>query len=313
MADTPHATRTREALQQNFPGRLKISSNVGVCRKIKHSESYSQHSWGNALDIYGTAEHLARAHSFLLANRDALSINTLCYNGEGGCTTDHKDHIHADFWPKGLNVPPCAGGQSTYQAKDGTITGEAPAKNPRGASRLVRPTAVDADGIPIDGSAYYSGGSGDLHLAATSGAEPLRMFPSELRQIGCQQAFEFAKNVIAHERALTPDQRRALKDRLADCADRPGFVQGLDSLIFNPDDFADITGAAIAGATPLDEIVGFLGKLTDPNVWLRLAAGVAGVVVATVGLAALAKSQGVSTPAALKAVPGVGLLAGGKK
>lgn len=72
---------------------------------------YSQHAWNNALDIYGDQRFpledqqamLDPVYDFLLANKDQLGIRTLIWR-DGGA---HENHIHADFWPHGHNIPEC--------------------------------------------------------------------------------------------------------------------------------------------------------------------------------------------------------------
>lgn len=100
---------------------LAFGGTTGPCRYIgggecgtKPGTTYSQHSWGNALDIYPSRSGLPFAevkawldpvHDFLEANQTSLGIKVLLWQ-----VADHYNHIHADFWPSGINVPACCAG-----------------------------------------------------------------------------------------------------------------------------------------------------------------------------------------------------------
>lgn len=95
------------------PGITNISGQTDY-RNIAGTDKPSEHTWGNALDIYGSTEALTRVAKYLSVSRmgsNPLKISTLCYDPGVGrkydhCTTKHTDHIHVDFGPKcGGNVP----------------------------------------------------------------------------------------------------------------------------------------------------------------------------------------------------------------
>lgn len=110
MATAP-ARRVSFLVQREFPD-ARVDSNV-VCRTIAGTTSWSQHAWGNALDIFGPPDALERIYRGLAADRARYDVRTLCYRGRGGCTTPHDDHVHVDFNPKGTGTPPCAGGSDS--------------------------------------------------------------------------------------------------------------------------------------------------------------------------------------------------------
>ncbi len=110
MSNTAAAIKAQAQIEMAYPGKFRFSSNDGVCRKIKHSEDYSQHSWGNALDIWGKGSDLESLYWYLRSgsSREILKTRTVCYNHKGGCTTSHESHLHVDFNPKQTGIPPCA-------------------------------------------------------------------------------------------------------------------------------------------------------------------------------------------------------------
>lgn len=101
---------------------------VGVtnCRPIAGSQTYSQHSWSNALDIHftssvsvpATGEALAAGTRMVdkLLQRFGDDIFELIWQASG-----HWEHIHVSTWPKGWLTPPCAGGVQRIKYEDGTV------------------------------------------------------------------------------------------------------------------------------------------------------------------------------------------------
>lgn len=96
------------------------------CRKIAGTLVWSQHSWpgGNARDIFGpdklpsssSQALLDVVAAYLKANRGLFGIRTILWR-----MPDHYNHVHADMWPTGYGIPPCAGGRERYQYSDGRI------------------------------------------------------------------------------------------------------------------------------------------------------------------------------------------------
>ena len=73
------------------------------CRKISGSSSWSQHSWGNAVDIgvpslaYGDqVRNYLKRHPRFNIEHDLWRV------------PDHFDHHHIDFSPNHSGKPPCA-------------------------------------------------------------------------------------------------------------------------------------------------------------------------------------------------------------
>jgi hypothetical protein len=101
---------------------------IGVtnCRKIAGSQTYSQHSWSNAMDIHFTPSFSIPATGEALAAgtrmRDKIRVQFEEYvNSILWQTTDHWDHIHVDLWPKGHLTPPCAGGLQRIKFENGSV------------------------------------------------------------------------------------------------------------------------------------------------------------------------------------------------
>ena len=105
------------------------------CRKIGSSSTWSQHSWGNALDItnvnYGYSTdpqnqaYLDTVVDFLRVNEENLSLRMILWRGKsvftGSKVSGHQDHVHVDMYPKGYSTPPCGGGSSRYQYENGRV------------------------------------------------------------------------------------------------------------------------------------------------------------------------------------------------
>lgn len=112
----------KDVLQEAFPDLYFGHYN---CKKWP-SGNYSQHSWPNAGDLtnkkYGYSIHpdnqayLDRVYQYLKDNEDNLSIRLILWR-----VKDHFNHIHIDFWPEGVQYPPCAGGTLRYRYESGRI------------------------------------------------------------------------------------------------------------------------------------------------------------------------------------------------
>lgn len=105
---TKAAVHARNHLDERFD----LDFGVYNRRPIAGTTTWSQHSWGNALDIvqagrgYGDSTpahqlYLDEVFAFLYEHKFELSIRTLLWRKKG-----HWDHCHADFWAKGSGVPP---------------------------------------------------------------------------------------------------------------------------------------------------------------------------------------------------------------
>jgi hypothetical protein len=96
------------------------------CRKIARTETWSQHSWPNARDLYHVhygystdprhQEYLDEVYAFLVTHKRDLSIRTIIWRKK-----DHFNHIHIDGYPRGYGTPSCAGGTYRMQYSTGEI------------------------------------------------------------------------------------------------------------------------------------------------------------------------------------------------
>ena len=133
---------------------------VGVynCRKIANSQTYSQHSWSNANDIYTEDKDLQDTIAADLEDKfgdQIRNILTWRYNAA------HWNHVHVDMWPKGYLTPPCAGGSLRVKHKDGSI-----------------------------GSVFTSNiGDDEMSILTNAEQEELRQFLQELDSVGSNVSF----------------------------------------------------------------------------------------------------------------------------
>lgn len=108
MVDTVKASIVR-AVADQWPGITKIGGQRAP-GDIAKSSRESEHTYGNALDIFGTFEAMGSLAEYLDDNRGRFDIATLCYDPGPGrkydrCTTKHTDHIHVSFSPKCYDLP----------------------------------------------------------------------------------------------------------------------------------------------------------------------------------------------------------------
>lgn len=75
---------------------------IFACRKIAGTDVWSQHAWGNAVDIFVPSLAYGDAVSRWLRRRRFNVAHHLWR------TTGHYDHIHLDFRPNRRGRPPCA-------------------------------------------------------------------------------------------------------------------------------------------------------------------------------------------------------------
>ncbi len=99
--------------------KRNYSLQIGVynCRRISGSQTYSQHSWSNAIDIYTANKGFQDRMAAELKKEFGPHIRNILtwrYNAA------HWNHIHVSMWPKGLYTPPCKGGALRVKHKDGT-------------------------------------------------------------------------------------------------------------------------------------------------------------------------------------------------
>ena len=119
MAITAAAAQLEVVLSVKFPG---VRFGRYKCRTIAGSSTYSQHSWGNARDLYAPVDHpdpkafIDKVMAFIEENREPLNIKLTLWQ-----VRDHYSHGHVDFWPHGYDVPPCDGGELQFSYPDGTV------------------------------------------------------------------------------------------------------------------------------------------------------------------------------------------------
>lgn len=98
-----------------WAGRGIKNLGISYCRKIAGSSSWSNHAFGNALDISikpddspvgdQIAGWLRGPEVTALLDSHGVSIAHLLWK-----VPSHHNHIHIDFNPYGTGTPPCAGG-----------------------------------------------------------------------------------------------------------------------------------------------------------------------------------------------------------
>lgn len=119
---TPAAEAVEAIVRLIFPGRFTRIGQYNR-RKISGSSSWSQHSWGNAIDIHvssGKAVGVERANgdaiaAFLRENQHKFGIRYILW-----WRANHYDHIHVDMWPKGIYTPPLSStGEGTFMYSNG--------------------------------------------------------------------------------------------------------------------------------------------------------------------------------------------------
>ena len=117
------AEQSKRVLGEVFPD---LTFGQWNCRKISGSSSWSQHSWGNGLDLahreYGyttNPDHQAYLDTvafWLDENSWDLSLWGLLWRVD-----DHYDHIHIDHEPRGDARPPCDGASMQSVYRDGVV------------------------------------------------------------------------------------------------------------------------------------------------------------------------------------------------
>ena len=112
---TPNLRVINDYIKANYDLAIGVTN----CRRISGSQTYSQHSWSNAVDLY-TSSHALQdeiaANLALIYGTHIRNILTWRYNSA------HWNHVHVDMWPMGWLTPPCAGGELRIKYRDGTVT-----------------------------------------------------------------------------------------------------------------------------------------------------------------------------------------------
>lgn len=139
---TPNVARAHSYLHAKFPELADFGQYS--CRNIAGTGSWSQHAWSNADDFKTGPYGSAYSSSYALQQKviahllewvpttggpmrvyQALGMRTiLAWRRSiltGSTVAGHTDHIHADYWPKGIWTPPCGGGSRRVQYPNGSI------------------------------------------------------------------------------------------------------------------------------------------------------------------------------------------------
>ena len=124
--ETKACRRFIRVMQRSKVARLIHEGQVFNCRVIAGTNEYSQHAWGNAVDLMAAGANLRdiaynavdQGTQRTLGNRGRLcrverviyetrewrrGSGWFAYTGE-----PHTDHVHVDFWPNRTGTPPCA-------------------------------------------------------------------------------------------------------------------------------------------------------------------------------------------------------------
>lgn len=103
---TGSTTARAQAFSSEVFERFPTARSLGifVCKKIAGSDTWSEHSWGNALDIGGSQRVLGQVAAWAGANRVRFAIRNILWQVPG-----HDTHVHVDFEPSHAgSVPSCA-------------------------------------------------------------------------------------------------------------------------------------------------------------------------------------------------------------
>jgi len=102
----------KDVLKANF--KIVTAVSAIACRPIDCVNKpcdWSQHAYGNALDIYALPKELDKIAVYLrsMGGASQLGVKYAAWR-----VRNHFDHMHLDFWPTGTGTPSCAGGSPTF-------------------------------------------------------------------------------------------------------------------------------------------------------------------------------------------------------
>lgn len=106
MATPPIAALNADIFRR-FPGTRSMG--IDNCRPVTGNPNvWSQHAWGNALDI-GVPDRATgdRVAAYLRGGMGRLNLSEVIW-----WVKDHYDHVHVSGAPKMSGTPPCAGGRA---------------------------------------------------------------------------------------------------------------------------------------------------------------------------------------------------------
>ena len=111
---TPAASRFMGAVRNKFGPQINNIGTVSV-RPIAGTSTPSQHSYGNALDIFASPSAMSSIWAWSISVAGTYNVRLVIYNrrqwysgrvsGYDG-ENPHTDHVHVDFWPQYCGNPP---------------------------------------------------------------------------------------------------------------------------------------------------------------------------------------------------------------
>ena len=110
---TPAAKNAWITIFSNPSFQYMHNMGLHVVKKVGDTNTASQHTYGNAIDIGGTKSEMQELANWLVSNANSSSVNNIIYNeriwnpGQGWHvynwksigSTPHLDHVHVDFLP----------------------------------------------------------------------------------------------------------------------------------------------------------------------------------------------------------------------
>lgn len=89
------------------------------CRRVAGTWTWSQHAWGNALDIFASRDTMYAISRFLARRSPRLPVQQVIYARQVwtssspywhyyGGSNPHYDHVHVTGLPYRMGTPPCA-------------------------------------------------------------------------------------------------------------------------------------------------------------------------------------------------------------
>ena len=121
---TPAAEYSEKELIARFDSMI-IGIGQYNRRKISGTNKWSEHSWGNGLDLHvsvGTADPVEKANGDTIAGWLGDHAVELGVRNVLWWRKNHFDHIHVDFYPRGEGIPPLSTtGTGRFKYSDGRI------------------------------------------------------------------------------------------------------------------------------------------------------------------------------------------------
>lgn len=121
MPETTLAAAVRKTAE-SWPGISRVVGQVDSRDIANSGGKPSEHSFGNALDIYGSRKAMSTLAAELNRTKGQTGVRIVCYDGGPGpkydrCTTPHIDHIHVDMAPNCGGIVPTTGTASERRNK----------------------------------------------------------------------------------------------------------------------------------------------------------------------------------------------------